>query len=152
MKLLMHSSPVSRWFAPPLGSPALAAVLLTVLFVFGMELPSVSLFKDSESYLPVHTLLEFIAISISVMIFTLGWNVRNEQDAGHLPALGGAFLVVALIDLAHTLSYAGMPALVTPNSPDKSINFWLAARLIATTSLLALAFRPTNQKLSRHFA
>lgn len=148
----MRSSPVWRWSGSPLGSPALAAILVTGLFVFGMALPSVQLFKSSEAYLPVHTLLEFIAISISVMIFTLGWNVRNEQEANHFPILGGAFFAVALVDLVHTLSYAGMPALITPNSPEKSLNFWLAARFVATATLLALALLPAHQKLSRYFA
>lgn len=56
--------------------------------------------------------------------------------------LGVGFLAVGLIDLAHTLSFAGMPDLVTPSSPEKAINFWLAGRFVAAGVLLAVALSP----------
>jgi diguanylate cyclase (GGDEF)-like protein/PAS domain S-box-containing protein len=54
-----------------------------------------------------------------------------------------------MFDLAHALSYAGMPALITENIPDKSINFWLAARFLTAMALLALAVLPAHQRLPR---
>ncbi|MEW6500237.1 MAG: MASE3 domain-containing protein, partial [Thermodesulfobacteriota bacterium] len=49
---------------------------------------------------------------------------------------------VGLIDLAHTLSFNGMPDFVTPASVEKAINFWLAARSIFALAILWVAFRP----------
>lgn len=81
---------------------------------------------------------------VSTLVFMAGWRLRSRDDAGYLPLLGGAFLAVALIDVMHTLSYVGMPAFISPNSVEKAINFWLAGRLIAIGSLLAMALLMTR--------
>jgi diguanylate cyclase (GGDEF)-like protein/PAS domain S-box-containing protein len=56
--------------------------------------------------------------------------------------LGVGFLGICVIDLAHTLSFGGMPDFITPNSVEKAINFWLAARWMAAVVLLAVAILP----------
>ncbi len=129
----------------PAGAPANAlpqacwAVILTLPLLLGGLLPTTRLFTSVENYLPLHTFCEFIAIVVSAMVFSLAWNFRNREKNSHLLILGVGFLAVALIDFAHTLSYAGMPPLITPNSTEKAINFWLAGRLVAAAALLAVA-------------
>lgn len=132
-----------------LRAPFRTAFVLTLLFLAGVTIPPLSLFTHHEQYLPLHTVLEFVAMAISVMIFSLGWNVRKERESGYLPVLGGAFLAVALIDFAHTFSYPGMPRLITESSTEKAINFWLAGRCVTTLGLLALAFLPVRRR-NRH--
>jgi diguanylate cyclase (GGDEF)-like protein/PAS domain S-box-containing protein len=55
--------------------------------------------------------------------------------------MGAVLFGTGLLDLAHTLSYAGMPDFVTPASPQKAIIFWLAARYLVAFGLLAVALR-----------
>jgi len=57
-------------------------------------------------------------------------------------ALGCAFLAVAVFDILHFLSYMGMPDLLSPNSPHKSILFWLCGRYAAGIGLLAYVLLP----------
>jgi len=60
---------------------------------------------------------------------------------------------VAMLDFSHALSYVGMPDLVTPSSPQKAINFWLSARLLAAVGLLAVVLlpaRPLSSSTVRH--
>jgi PAS domain S-box-containing protein len=125
------------------------AVGLTLLLLFGALLPAGKFFASAESYLPLHILCEFIAIAVSAMVFSLAWNFRERADNSRQVILGTAFLAVALIDFAHTLSYAGMPALITPSGTEKAINFWLAGRLIAVAALLAAALLPARRWSSR---
>lgn len=134
---------------PLLKKPVLAILFFTLLFIISVQIPTHQFFNTSDEYLPVHTLLEFFAISISIMIFSLGWSIRKESESDHSPIIGCIFLAVALFDLAHTLSYAGMPALITENTPDKSIDFWLAARFLTAMALLALAVLPTHKRLRK---
>jgi diguanylate cyclase (GGDEF)-like protein/PAS domain S-box-containing protein len=134
---------------PSLKPPIFTIAICTLLFTIGLQLPNYQFFNSSEEYLPVHTLLEFFAISICIMIFALGWNIRKASESDHLPIVGSVFLAAGLLDLAHTLSYVGMPALVTENIPDKSINFWLAARFFAALGLATLAILPTHQRLHK---
>ena len=148
----MDLSLILKSLNPHLRKPVLVAALCTCLLIFSLQLPSYLLFNTSEEYLPVHTLLEFLAISISLMIFSLGWNIRGELESGYSSVIGSIFLVVALFDLAHTLSYVGMPALITENHPDKSIGFWLLARLFTSAGLLVLAVSPKYQKLNQPLA
>jgi len=117
------------------------SIALTVLLLIGQALPASNFFKP-QGYLPVHTALEFVGIAVSVMVFALGWNLRRQPGNSHSLILGIGFLSIGLIDLAHTLSYAGMPDLITPNGPEKAINFWLAGRMVAAMVLLVVALKP----------
>ncbi len=125
--------------------PFIWASILTLLLITGHTLPAAKFFSQPEHYLPLHTLLEFFAMAIAVMVFSLSWSIRRQPNNSHLMILGCGFLAVALIDLAHTLSYAGMPTLITPSGPEKAINFWLAGRYIAALAFLAVAFLPQRK-------
>ena len=57
-----------------------------------------------------------------------------------MPGVG--FYGVAMPDLIHALSLAGMPDFITPSGPEKSINFWIAVRALAALALLWMAFYP----------
>jgi PAS domain S-box-containing protein len=117
-------------------------VVLTLLLVFGHFLPASKFFTAPGSYLPFHSILEFVGMAVSVMVFALAWNLRSQPDNSHRMLLGAGFLAVSLIDIAHTLSYAGMPDLVTPSGTEKAINFWLAGRYVAAGVFLAIAVLP----------
>jgi PAS domain S-box-containing protein len=118
---------------------------LTLLLLFGQALPAAKFFDTPANYLPLHTFIEFIAMAVSAMVFALAWNIKDQEGNSHRVVLGAGFLAVSLIDFAHTLSYAGMPALLTASSPEKAINFWLAGRAIAAAVLLAVALLPPRR-------
>jgi hypothetical protein len=106
-------------------------------------LPATKFFASPNDYLPMHTLLELLSIVVSCMVFGLAWSLRWQANNSHRMLLGAGLLAVALIDVAHMLSYPGMPDFVTPSSPEKAINFWLAARFISPLLVLLLvALRP----------
>ena len=133
---------------PSLGSwlstaPLRWALALTILLLIGGLLPAAKFFSEPSSYLPLHTLLEFFAMAVSAMVFALAWNLRNRPGSSRYLLLGGGFLIVCLIDAAHTLSYPGMPLFFTPNDPEKAIAFWLAGRYVAAFTLLAFAMMPS---------
>lgn len=142
------SSPIPFSTAKPdewkITAPLLWVGTLTGLLLFGSWLPAFRFFAAPAHYLPFHTSLEFVAIAVSAMVFALAWNLRSAQGNSHAVILGTGFLAVALIDLAHTLSFAGMPDLVTPSGPEKAINFWLAGRFVAAVVLLVVALRPPS--------
>lgn len=122
-------------------TPLLWVGVLSSLLLLSGWLPAFRFFANPAHYLPFHIALEFVAMAVSAMVFALSWNLRRTDENSHAVTLGTGFLAVTLIDLAHTLSFAGMPDLVTPSSPEKAINFWLAARFIAAVVLLTVALR-----------
>lgn len=103
--------------------------------------------KDSiggvAGYLPFHMFVETLSIVVSLMIIAIVWNVGSQEQSSGLFVLCCAMFAVGLIDFGHMLSVSGMPDFVTPSSPQKGIEFWIAARFTAATGFLAAALLPS---------
>ncbi len=105
--------------------------------------PGASSLQRLEGYMPLHTAMEVGAVVIACLVFVSGWHAHSRELPRAAVILGCAFLGVALLDFAHTMSFMGMPAFITPNNnPEKTINFWLSARLLAALAFLAVALQP----------
>ena len=117
--------------------------LLTALMLGAGLLQAHYLFHQSV-FVPLHTAMHVFSLVVSWLVFAIGWNTQDPQRAGSITLLACGFLGVALVDFGHAMSYAGMPDLITPASPEKSINFSLVSRLLAALSLLAIALMPTR--------
>ncbi len=105
-------------------------------------LPAFQIF-DSLNLIPVWVplLAELFSIVVSLILFGIVWNAYGSERPGNIVILGCAALAIGLLDTARFLSHRGMPAFITPSGPLKSINFWLAARLICALALLVIAIR-----------
>lgn len=103
--------------------------------------PAQSISMGLAGYTAWHSLMEVFSIIVAMLIFAVAWNAYSSERPGNVLILACGFLAVGLIDLAHTNSYPGMPIFVTPAGTEKAINFWLAARLLAAGTLLAIALR-----------
>ncbi|HZX16612.1 MAG TPA: EAL domain-containing protein [Pseudomonas sp.] len=124
------------------GYTLLSSLALVLLLVW--LLPSSSELKLSHGWFPtwLHTSTEFFAIVVAMLVFSVTWHSYRAERAGNLLILACGFLAVGFLDFAHVLSYRGMPGFITPASPNKAIDFWLAARLVAALCLLTVALRP----------
>ena len=107
-------------------------------------LPEPEFAKGLAHYAPLHTFLEVMAIAIAVMVFGDCWAAQKFNPDGRTLLLSIGFLGVAFFDLSHVLAYPGMPDFFTPNDPEKMINFWLMARLLAGFTLVLVAFWPVS--------
>lgn len=111
-----------------------------ILLVYIMQ-PPLTLMEDLSIFLLLHNSMEGFSIVVAFMVFGTGWHTYGRERTGNMLLLACAFLGVGLIDFAHTLSYQGMPDFVTPSSPKKAIDFWFAARLLASTVLLSIVLQ-----------
>jgi len=96
----------------------------------------------------VHTVVELFAVVVAALVFVTGYRAMVSARNGAVVLLGVGFLGVALLDFLHTMSYAGMPDAISANSSQKSIFFWLCARLLAAGALLAYAVLPAAPDVS----
>jgi diguanylate cyclase (GGDEF)-like protein len=97
----------------------------------------------SEQYLGIHTLLELTTVFISFTVAGIVWFLRDGLDdyqGKFMLLLGINFFTVGILDLFHTLSYEGMPELITPASNHKATLFWLFARFWSAYALLVAFF------------
>ena len=115
-------------------------VLLFLMFVqvIASYLPVTHMAEGISGYVPLHTILESFAIFISVLVFVIGWSTYQQVRSLSGVFLACIFLGIGLCDLMHVLTYPGMPDFITENNTNKTINFWLAARLLNALGLLAL--------------
>ncbi len=107
----------------------------------------------AKQFLTLHTTLEVAAIVVAMLGFGIAWHAYTEERPGNIALLGAVLFGTGLLDFGHTLSYTGMPDLVTPSSPGKAISFWLPARLLMAVGLLAIALRawqPLKNPHTRH--
>lgn len=95
-------------------------------------------------YQPLHIALDTLAIVIAGLIFGVIWSARREPLPRNTILLACAFLGVGVLEFGHMLSCHGMQDFITPSSPQKAVNFWLAARLLSALALLAVALLPWN--------
>src|SRR5690606_7863080 len=112
-----------------------------LILVLASLLPAIPGLHGLGHYLPLHTSLEILSVTIAALVFATGWHSFQHEVSGNLRLVAVLFLGVALLDFSHTLSFAGMPDFITPNNPEKAILFWLAARTLAAVALLVAAFR-----------
>jgi len=117
---------------------------LTLLFAAGLALPGLVFFSDPSHYTVLHTVLEFTSMAISLMIVSLAWNLHGLERNSQVMIIGWISLGVLVVDLAHTLSFPGMPALATDSTAQKAITFWLGGRIIAAAGFVLLALLPTR--------
>lgn len=120
---------------------------LIMVVVLGLVLLAVWLapaaVQVSAGWFPValHSICEIFAITVAVLVFAVTWHSYRPGQPSNLLLLGCAFLSIALLDLAHVLSYRGMPVFVTLSSPEKAINFWLVSRVLTAGTLLLISIR-----------
>ncbi|MBU2097663.1 MAG: PAS domain S-box protein [Gammaproteobacteria bacterium] len=116
-------------------------LFLTAILAASLLFPMPGL-QGVAGYLPLHTFMETVAVVTASMIFAIGWHTSTSKPDYRRLAIACLFLGVAFLDFSHILSFDGMPDYVTPGSPEKSINFWLMARIFAAAALLSAVFLP----------
>jgi PAS domain S-box-containing protein len=133
----------TRFFShvSPRATLAASIIASSLPFLMVMLFPAQLHFvMDSASYLLFHNIAEFFSIMVSLSIFSVGWYTYSQSKDRHALFLSAAFLSIGLMDFMHTMASAAMPAFITPNSTNKSAQFWVAVRLFSALAFLLSAY------------
>jgi len=87
------------------------------------------------SYLLFHSLVELFSVFVFTTIFIIAWSSRALFQNYYFLFVGAAFLFVAVIELAHALSYQGM-GIFEGYGTNLATQLWLAARYLESLALL----------------
>lgn len=131
-----RSSLMPRQLAKTWTASNILLLITTIAFIVVWLVPLPIHDELLRQYAPLHTMLEMVSVVIAGAIFSAGWHARLARSTDIQSLLAIGFLGVALLDLAHTLSFAGMPDWVTPSGGGKAIYFWFLARYMAAFTLL----------------
>lgn len=96
-------------------------------------------------FLVFHNVTEIFSVIVSFSIFGLGYYSYTQSKNAHTLFLGIGFLAVGIIDFMHTLSYTGMPDFITPNSGNKSSQFWVFSRVTTALVLFIAIYIKPNE-------
>lgn len=121
-----------------------AALLAAFLAVCWLA-PYVYTVLPANSFLVIHTLLELVAVVVSLSICTIVWLMWEGFDdycGKFVLVFGLSFFATGAVDIMHILGYSGMPAFITANSQEKSIFFWLYGRYLVVVGFLAAFLWP----------
>ncbi|PZP31011.1 MAG: GGDEF domain-containing protein [Roseateles depolymerans] len=131
-------TPAPRAWALAVGVCVLAALGMLA----GLTLPRLPLFADGlVDHATVHLLLEMFSVVVSALVVAMAWHTLSRRGESMAKLLMTGFAAVALLDMLHAISYAGMPAFFTPSSTSKAVFFWLCARVIEVVTVLLVAAR-----------
>lgn len=98
---------------------------------------------NQTNFLLFHTLAEFFAIFVAVLISVVAWHTYQFSRNRFLMYLGCGYGWVGALDTFHTLSYEGVGILPIA-SVNSSASFWVGTRLLETLMLLSAPYFLTH--------
>lgn len=123
---------------------------LVLLIIGGIIFLALYLVQE-ENYLLFHSLAEMFSIIIASGVFLIAWNSRKRIANNFFILIGVAYASIAILDLIHTLSYAGM-GVFPEHGADLPTQLWLGARYVEALSLVAgtgfIASQTLNERVS----
>ena len=104
-------------------------------FIIPMVLSVIVAITSQYNFLLFHSLAEFFAIAIAILVSIVAWNMFPFTRNHYLLFLGCAYFWIGVLDLLHTFAYKGMHIFPTDSS-NTAVQFWIATRYIEAFSLL----------------
>jgi len=112
----------------PLGARLAASPLAkSRLWGFPIALTAILLVIAYFDFLTFHTLAEFFAISVALVMFSFSWYTSDFSRNRFLLFLASGYFWVGVLDLAHALSYKGL-SILPYTGTNASSQFWIVTR------------------------
>ncbi len=118
----------------------LVAVVLVVMVWLGLQ-----------NFPAFHLVLELVGVSISIAIFSMGWNTRHLTAHDFFAVMGCGYLGSAFLELLHIVTHPGMPSWTWTN-PNLSVECLLASRTIVLAAFHYAIYVRKRQLRVKHEA
>ncbi|MET4560469.1 diguanylate cyclase (GGDEF)-like protein [Lysinibacillus parviboronicapiens] len=105
----------------------LSFVLLMMISFWRDELYGI--FGESN-YVTIHLMMEILIIVVTMSIAIQSWLISRYIVSNRALYIGALFLTISFIELAHALSYKGMPFFITESTTYAATWFYILARLL----------------------
>lgn len=110
-------------------------LILIISFFFRHHLYGVF---GEQNYLTVHLIMEFLIVTISFTISIQSWMVFPHILSSYRLWVGALFFSLGIIEIAHAISFKGMPFFLSESSAYKATWFFIAARLTEVCGILLI--------------
>lgn len=120
---------------------------LTLSWQIPIILSAILIFISQYNFLLFHTLAEFFAIIVAILMTVVAWQMYPFTKNNFLMFLGCGYFWIACMDLMHTISYKGINILPIEGA-NTSTQLWILTRYTESIMLLIAPWFLTH-KLNR---
>ncbi|MDH5693319.1 MAG: ATP-binding protein [Gammaproteobacteria bacterium] len=106
------------------------------IWITPLVLAGIIILSSFYSFLLFHSLAEFFAITVGILMFVVAWNTYPFTRNNFLMYLGCGYFWIAMLDLFHTFAYKGMNIL-SIGSANSAVQFWIGTRYLEAILLLS---------------
>ncbi|MFJ7735406.1 EAL domain-containing protein [Lysinibacillus sp. NPDC097287] len=93
-----------------------------------------------KNYVTIHLMIEILIIVVSLTIAIQSWLISPYLLSSTRLYLGALFLTIGLLEIAHALSYKGMPFFITDSTPYAATWFFIMSRLFLAIGLFIIFY------------
>lgn len=91
-----------------------------------------------HNYLTIHLIIEIFIITVSLTIAIQTWTAFPHILTSYRLGIGSLFFSICLLEVAHTITYKGMPFFFSESSVYKSTWFFIISRLTEVIGIFAI--------------
>ncbi|MGJ7922359.1 EAL domain-containing protein [Neobacillus sp. LXY-4] len=113
----------------------LSLLLLIVALMFRVSFYG---FLGEQNYLTFHLIMEFFITTTALTIAIQSWMVFPHNLSNYRLWIGALFFSIALLELAHMITYNGMPYFFGDSSAFRATWFFMVARLTEVSGILII--------------
>lgn len=114
----------------------IVTVFLLMIIVFWSD-ELYGIFGENN-YVTIHLMIEILIIVVTITIAIQSWLISPYAQSNKRLYLGALFLTIGLLEIAHTLSYKGMPFFIMDSTTYAPTWFYILARLLLPIGLLVI--------------
>ncbi|MDE5411762.1 sensor domain-containing diguanylate cyclase [Alkalihalobacterium chitinilyticum] len=111
--------------------------VLIVLFLMVIREPFFELVKG-ENYVITHLIVSFFIVIACATISLQAWIIYPYTRSSKQLWLGAIFVTITILEIAHAITYKGMPVFFVESSPYQATWFYMISRLFLAFGVLVL--------------
>lgn len=113
---------------------------LILLIVIGLGSDKFYGIFGENNYVTIHLMMEMLITVVTMSISIQTWLITPYILSNRVLYVGALFLTISLLEMAHALSYKGMPFFITESTPYASTWFYMFCRLLLSIGFLIILF------------
>lgn len=117
-------------------------MLVSIIFLIIIGLGSDEFYgvMGKNNYVTIHLLMEILIIVVTMSISIQTWLISPFILSNRGLYVGALFLTFSFIEIAHALTYKGMPFFITESTPYTATWFYMFGRLLLSIGSLFIYF------------
>ena len=123
------------------NGPIITLSVFFLLMTLFFREPLYGIFGE-QNYLMIHLIMEFFIITIAFSIAVQSWMVFPHILSSYRLWIGALFFAVGILEVAHAITFKGMPFFLSESSAYKATWFFMTARL---TEVIVMLFIITSK-------